>query len=94
VNCALLINPGSNGKPLLDLLAIGEHEKVKQILGAGNALQKSRLVFLSEDTRISHMPPNPADLVDALQNPIHRDVGIIRPAKTSRKRRNDNRQQT
>lgn len=89
INRGLLMSPGSDGKPLLDLLAIGEYEKVKQILGQGNAPQKPRLVSLSEDTRISRMPPNPADLVDALQDPIHRDVGITRPARTSRKRRND-----
>ncbi|OKH55602.1 transcriptional regulator [Calothrix sp. HK-06] len=89
INRSLLISPGSDGKPLLDLLAIGEYEKVKQILGQGNTPQKPRLVSLSEDTRISRMPPNPADLVDALQDPIHRDIGITRPARTSRKRRND-----
>lgn len=89
INRGLLMSPGSDGKPLLDLLTTGKYEEVKQILGAGNAPQKPKLVSLSEDTRISRMPPNPADLVDALQEPIHHDVGITRPARTSRKRRND-----
>ncbi|BDA66316.1 hypothetical protein RIVM261_051510 [Rivularia sp. IAM M-261] len=89
INRSLLISPGSDGKPLIDLLAIGEYKKVKQILGKGNAPQKPRLTSLSEDTRMSNMPPNPADLVDALQDSIHRDVGRTRIARTSRKRKND-----
>ncbi|BAZ15446.1 hypothetical protein NIES4071_73180 [Calothrix sp. NIES-4071] len=87
INRDLLLSPGSDGKRLLDLLLIGDYEKVKQILGQGNAPQKPRLVFLSEDRRISCMPLNPADLIDALQSPIHRDVGRTRPAQTSRKQR-------
>lgn len=70
INRSLLMSPGSDGKPLLDLLTTGKYEEVKQILGAGNAPQKPKLVSLSEDTRVSRMPPNPADLVDALQEPI------------------------
>lgn len=92
INRGLLMSPGSDGKPLIDLLAMGEYEKIKQILDTGNAPQKTQLVSLSEDTRISHMPPNPADLVDALQEPIHHDVGRTRPARTSRKHRNDSEQ--
>ena len=89
INRSLLMSPGSDGKPLFDLLAIGEYEKVKQILGTPNTPEKPRLVTLSEDTHTLRIPPNPADLVDALQEPIHRDVGKTRPAQTSRKLRND-----
>lgn len=46
---------------------------------------KPALGELSQDARASYTPQNPADLVDALQDPIHRDVGRSRPARTVRK---------
>jgi len=49
-----------------------------------DAPQKPVLGALSEDARASYTPQNPADLVDALQEPIHRDVGRSKPAKTAR----------
>jgi hypothetical protein len=70
----------------------GEYEKVKQILGYGNAPKKPKLGPLSEEERRLRQPPNPADLVDALQDPIHREVGRSRPAKTVRSRINSSEQ--
>ena len=92
INRSLLLKPGSDGRPLLDLLALGKHEEVKQIIGAGNAAAKPELVPLSEEARMSRMPQNPADLVDALPDTIHREVGKSRPARAARSRKNSSEQ--
>jgi len=84
LNRSLLLQPNSDGTPFLDLLVAGEHETVKRILGSGNASQQLKLGGLSEDARQSRMPPNPADLVDALQDTIHREVGRSRAVRTNR----------
>ncbi|MEC4815094.1 MAG: XRE family transcriptional regulator [Scytonema sp. PMC 1069.18] len=88
LNRSLLLQPDSNGKPIFDLLVAGEYEAVKRILGPGNARQKPKLSSLSEDARMSRVPPNPVDLVDALQDTIHREVGRSKPARTTRSSRN------
>lgn len=87
-NRSLLLKPDSNGNPLFDLLVAGRHEEFKQIVGPGNAPQKPQLGALSEDAYAARMPQNPADLVDALQEPVHREVGRSRPARTTRNRKN------
>ncbi|WP_407888374.1 hypothetical protein [Scytonema sp. NUACC26] len=38
---------------------------------------------------MSRVPLNPADLVDALQDTIHREVGRSKLARTTRSRRNN-----
>ncbi len=87
LNRNLLLSPGQDGRLLFDLLIAGEHEEVKRILGPGNAPQKPQLVPLSEDASMSRRPPLPEDLVDALQEPIHREVGRSRPARAARSRK-------
>jgi len=87
LNRNLLLSPGQDGRLLFDLLIAGEHEEVKRILGPGNAPQKPQLVPLSEDASMSRMPPPPEDLVDAVQEPIHREVGRSRPARAARSRK-------
>lgn len=87
INRNLLLSPGQDGRLLFDLLIAGEHEEVKRILGPGNAPQKPQLVPLSKDASMSRMPPPPEDLVDALQEPIHREVGRSRPARAARSRK-------
>jgi DNA-binding transcriptional regulator YiaG len=88
LNRSLLLTPGTDSRLPFDLLVIGEYEEVKQILGYGNTPEKPKLAPLSEDARASRRPQNPADLVDALQEPIHREVGRSRPARAVRSRRN------
>lgn len=88
LNRSLLLTSDVDGKLPFDLLRAGEYEEVKRILGSGNAPQRPKLAPLSEDARTSRMPPNPADLVDALQEPIHREVGRSRPARAVRSHRN------
>lgn len=92
LNRSLLLKPDSDGRSPFDLLVAGEHENVKQILGFGNAPKKPQLEPLSKDAYRSRMPPNPADLVDALQDTIHREVGRSRLAKVAKSRRNSSEQ--
>ena len=85
LNRSLLLKPDN---PLFDLLVAGRYEEFKQLVGVGNAPQKLQSGSLSEDVYSARMPQNPADLVDALQDPVHREVGQSRPARTARSRKN------
>jgi DNA-binding transcriptional regulator YiaG len=83
-NRSLLMGIADDGKSYLELLAAGEFDRVKHLLGAGNAPAKPKLGQLSPAAEMSRLPPNPADLVDALQDSIHREVGKSRAAKSVR----------
>lgn len=85
-NRSLLMGIADDGKSYLELLAAGEFDRVKQLLGAGNAPAKPKLSQLSPAAEMSRQPPNPADLVDALQDSIHQEVGKSRAAKSVRSR--------
>ena len=84
LNRSLLMGVSNDGRSYLELLAAGEYETVKRLLGVGNARTKPQLAPL---VPAAQMPPNPADLVDALQDPIHRDVGKSKSAKSVRSRK-------
>jgi DNA-binding transcriptional regulator YiaG len=88
LNRSLLLKPDSDGNPLFDLLVAGKYEEFKRIAGSNSAPQRPQLGSLSEDAHKAYMPQNPADLVDALQEPIHREVGRSRPARAARSRKN------
>ena len=88
LNRSLLLK-GSNDNLFFDLLVAGKYEEFKQVVGFGNAPQKPQLGSLSEDALAARRPQNPADLVDALQEPIHREVGRSRPARAARSRKNN-----
>lgn len=85
-NRSLLMGIADDGKSYLELLATGEFDRVKSILGAGNAPKQPKLGQLSQAAEMARMPPNPADLVDALQDSIHQEVGKSRAAKSVRSR--------
>jgi transcriptional regulator with XRE-family HTH domain len=84
LNRSLLMGLGKDGRSYLELLAAGEYAQVKRLLGVGNAHPKTQLAPLAAAARI---PANPADLVDALQDPIHHEVGKSRLAKSVRSRK-------
>jgi hypothetical protein len=83
-NRSLLMSAADDCISYLDLLAAGEYDQVKQILGAGNAPPKPKLGKLSEEAEMSRRPPNPADLIGAFQDPIHHEIGESRAAKSVR----------
>ncbi|WP_310488161.1 hypothetical protein, partial [Chamaesiphon sp. VAR_69_metabat_338] len=85
-NRSLLMGIADDGKSYLELLAAGEFDRVKHLLGAGNAPKQPTLGQLSPAAEMARMPPNPADLVDALQDSIHQEVGKSRAAKSARSR--------
>jgi transcriptional regulator with XRE-family HTH domain len=87
LNRNLLLMPGSDGTLPFDLLVADEYEKVKNILKSGNTPQRPKLNPLSEDALKSRKPLSPENLIDALQEPIHREVGRSRPAKSVRSRK-------
>ncbi|PSB03653.1 helix-turn-helix domain-containing protein [Merismopedia glauca] len=88
LNRNVLFTNSSDGTLPFDLLVAGKYEEVKRIVGVGNAPPRPQLKPLSEDARASRRPLNPADLVDALQEPIHREVGRSKPARSVRSRKN------
>ncbi len=85
-NRSLLMSITDDGESYLELLKAGEFDRVKHLLGAGNAPAKPQLGQLSPAAEMSRRPPNPADLVDALQDSVHREVGKSRAAKSVRSR--------
>ncbi len=86
INRSLLMGIADDGKSYLELLTASEFERVKHLLDAGNTPTKPKLGQLSQAAEMARMPPNPADLVDALQDSIHREVGKSRAAKSVRSR--------
>jgi DNA-binding transcriptional regulator YiaG len=87
INRSALLQPQQSSIIPLDLLIAGKYEEVKRLLGAGKAVERPTLKPLSPETIVSRLPPPPEDLVGALQDPIHREVGRSRPAKTTRSRK-------
>jgi DNA-binding transcriptional regulator YiaG len=87
INRGALLQPQQGSTIPLDLLIAGKYEEVKRMLGAGTAVKKPELKPLSPEAIASRLPPPPEDLVGALQDTIHREVGRSRPAKTTRSRK-------
>lgn len=85
-NRAALLAPGAHGVRPFDLLAVGDFEVARHQVGVGI---KRRLALgpLSEDAAAARRPLPPADLVGALQEPIHVETGRGRAAKSVRVRR-------
>lgn len=52
-------------------------------------VQNFSLSPLSEDARKARMPLKPEDLVGALHDPVHRDVGRARTVKATRVKKAD-----
>lgn len=94
LNRSLLLKPDNNGYPFFDLLVAGKYEEFKRIIGSGNAPEKPQLGSLSKQTKTARMPQNPADLVDAFQDPIHREVGQSRPTRAARSRKDSSGQRS
>jgi DNA-binding transcriptional regulator YiaG len=84
INRSALLQPQQGSTIPLDLLIAGKYEEVKRLLGAGKTVEKSVLKPLSPEAIASRIPPRPEDLVGALNDTIHKEVGRSRPAKTTR----------
>jgi DNA-binding transcriptional regulator YiaG len=94
LNRSLLMEIASNGKSHLELLKTGEYDQVRNSIsqdgrfanGAGNIPRNPQTAQPTKEK--SSTIPNPGDLVDALQDSIHREVGRSRPAKSLRSKKN------
>jgi DNA-binding transcriptional regulator YiaG len=86
INRSLLMEIASNGKSHLELLKTGEYHQVKDSIGAGNIPRTPKTT--QPTTEKSSTLPNPGDLVDALQDSIHREIGRARLAKSVRSKKN------
>lgn len=89
VNRNVLLSPGSDSKLPFDLLIEGRYEEVKQLLGPGNATQRPTHKPLSSEASASRMPQKPEELVGALHDPIHHEVGKSRAVRAVRSRKRD-----
>jgi DNA-binding transcriptional regulator YiaG len=87
LNRNLFLMPFRDGTVPFNLLIAGKYREVKNLLGSGNVPQRPKLNPLSEDAIKSRTPISPENLVDALQEPIHREVGRSRPVRSVRSRR-------
>lgn len=92
INRSILLSPSSDGRMPIDLLVAGRHEEVKQLIGAGNVPQRPQPSPLSPDAIASRMPQKPEELVDALHDPIHHEVGRSRSVRGVRSRKRDSNQ--
>lgn len=90
INRSVLLSPSSDSELPFDLLIEGRHEEVKRLLGPGNAPQRPTLKPLSKEASASRMPQKPEELVGALHDPIHHEVGKSRAVRAVRSRKPDN----
>jgi DNA-binding transcriptional regulator YiaG len=94
LNRSLLMGIAGNGKSHLELLRTGEYQQVKDSISqsalfansTGNTLSKLKATQTTKEKPSTL--PNPGDLVDALQDSIHHEVGRPRPAKSVRSKKN------
>jgi len=68
----------------IDLLVEGKYEKFLQLVGKGPGRKSNTLKPLSRDAWEACKPQPPEELVDALQDRVHKDIGRGRAARTVR----------
>lgn len=80
-NRALLLRADAFGQMPVDLLAMGNYDRVFEQVGAGKA-QRATPGILSDEARAARAAPvRPEELVGALQDRIHPSSGRLRSAK-------------
>jgi len=81
-NRAMLLIPGDDGTIPFDLLAEGRYEQVVSLLGHGRSFPRVMPLQLSNEAKAARAPRPPEELVGVLQDPIHRETRVARPAKS------------
>lgn len=79
---AALITPLDSGAIPLDLLMQGKLNELKGQLGGGTRRATVSLSPLTASAKLARIPRPPSELVDALQDSIHREAGKTRAART------------
>ena len=85
-NRAALFEVTDVGTPF-DLLASKRFEEARAILGRGSGRRRPKLTELDDATKAERRPPPPEELIDALNDTVHKDVGRGRAVCTVRNRR-------
>ena len=73
-----------DGTTPIDLLTTGRYAEFVALVGEGPGRRSLDRRPLSAEAAAARKPPPPGDLVDALHDRIHRDVGRGRAARTLR----------
>jgi len=76
-----------NGTIPLDLLTAGKYDEFLRLVGNGRGRRRLGLTPLSREELEARRPLPPEELVGALQDRVHRDVGRGRAARTARSER-------
>lgn len=81
-NRAVLLVARNDGTFPFDLLAEGQYERVVSLLHSGEAFARPRPPQLSGEAKTARAPRRPEELVDTLQDRVHRERGITRAANS------------
>ena len=81
-NRAALLAASEYGEFPFDLLADGQYDRVVVVVGAGGASERPALKPLSQAARVARRPRPPEELVEALQDSVHRESGRTRAARS------------
>ena len=84
----MLLSAQGDGAVPFDLLAGGAYEHVLSMLGS-NSFRRASPASLTPRVRATRAPNEPTNLINALQDRIHRDSGKVRIGKSVRIRGDD-----
>jgi hypothetical protein len=87
LNRRLLTEKIDNEVSCLDLLKKSAYDRVKELVGPGGMSSVTASNSMRSVSNKKHTLPNPADLIDALQDSIHYEVGEVRSAKDKRRQK-------
>lgn len=82
INRQALISAQENGQIPFTLLKERKYEETKKLLGQGKAKPKPQLKPLSKEASLLRTPPPPDELVGAINEPVHQEIGRTRKAKS------------
>lgn len=88
----ILLSPCKNGQIPFDLLVAGRYEDVKNLLGYGNAPEQVQLAPIDDNERVLRKPQKPNELIDALHEPVHKDISRSRSVRSTKIRKRDRKQ--
>jgi DNA-binding transcriptional regulator YiaG len=83
-NRAMLLSVGATGVLPFDLLAAGQYERAGDAMGPGRGRPTISHPGVSQADKAARAPMRPEDLVGALQDRIHQDRNVVRPARSAK----------